>query len=96
MRIYRSKVLYLSNLLGEETPSYPQDYHEPEEIAQRGEGEEALDNAFHDCHRTGSGMNVGDVLALNSGQLFRCEASGWTEIGKTWEARVQQGQGRAK
>jgi hypothetical protein len=41
-------------------------------------------------------MNPGDVVGLDDGTLWRCEFEGWSDIGKTWEARVQKGQGRAK
>jgi hypothetical protein len=96
MKLYRTKVFWFSGLLDEAEPRYPQDYYEPEEMEQRGEGEEALAHAFHDCHIAGRDMEVGDIVALDNGSMHRCEASGWTDIGKTWEARVQKGQGRAK
>jgi hypothetical protein len=61
---------------------------------QQGAGEEALQRAFHQCHIDGRDMEVGDVVGLDDGSLHRCEASGWTDIGKMWTARVQQGQQR--
>ena len=96
MRLYRTKVFYFSNLLNEPTPRWPQDYDPPVDMEQQGAGEEALQNAFRQCHADGRDMEVGDVVGLENGTLWRCEASGWTDIGKTWEARVQKGQGRAK
>jgi hypothetical protein len=89
MRLYRCKTFYFSNLLDEPTSHWPQDYAEPEEMVQQGTGEEALDNAFRQCHEVGRDMEVGDVLGLDDGSLHRCEASGWTDIGKLWTARVQ-------
>ena len=94
MRIYRTKVFYISNPAGEPTPRWPQDYHDPEEMVQQGMGQEALDNAFRECHLACRDMEVGDVVGLDDGTLHRCEASGWSDIGKTWEARVQKGQER--
>jgi hypothetical protein len=96
MRIYRCKTFYASGLADEPAPRWPQDYAEPRELVQQGTGEEALDYAFRQCHAAGRGMNPGDVVGLDSGELWRCEMSGWTDIGKTWTARIQQGQGRAK
>ena len=63
-------------------------------MAQQGIGEEALQHAFYQCHAEGRDMEVGDVIGLDDGSLHRCEASGWTDIGKMWTARVQQGQQR--
>jgi hypothetical protein len=96
MRIYRCKLRYLRGLLDEPQPRWPQDYHEPEDMVQQGTGEEALQHAFHQCHVAGRDMEVGDVVGLDSGELFRCEASGWTDIGKTWESRMQKGQQRKR
>jgi len=90
MRIYRCKFQYLSNLLDEPTPRWPQDYESPEEMYQaRLTGTEALKWAFALCHAAGRDMEVGDVVGLDDGSLHRCEASGWTDIGKLWTARVQ-------
>jgi hypothetical protein len=61
---------------------------------QQGIGQEALDNAFRQCHEASRDMKVGDVVALDSGLLYRCEASGWTDMGKQWAARIWQGKGR--
>ena len=94
MKLYRCKQFYASSLMNEPTPNWPQDYHEPEEMVQQGIGEEALQHAFLQCHLDGHDMNVGDVVGLDSGELFRCEMSGWSDIGKTWTARVQQSHGR--
>jgi hypothetical protein len=78
-------------------PRYPQDYHEPEEMEQRGDGDLALANAFHDCHMMGRDMEVGDTIALDNGSMHRCEASGWTQLPQQlWTARVQQGQERKR
>jgi hypothetical protein len=96
MRIYRCKKFYFSNLLDEPTPRWPQDYHEPEEMVQQGLGEEALQHAFHQCHVAGRDMEVGDVVGLDDGSLHRCEASGWTDIGKQWVARVQKDRERMR
>jgi hypothetical protein len=95
MRLYRTKVFYFSGLANEPgPPQWPQDYHEPEELVQQGTGQEALDNAFRQCHAMGRDMEVGDVVGLDDGSLHRCEASGWIDIGKLWTVRVQQGQQR--
>jgi hypothetical protein len=97
MKLYRTKVFWFSGLVDEAEPRYPQDYAEPVDMEQRGEGEEALGHAFHDCHLMGRDMEVGDIVALNDGSMHRCEASGWTQLPQQlWTARVQQGQGRAK
>jgi hypothetical protein len=86
---------YLSGLLDEPVPRWLQDYAEPEEIYQAQlTGKEALEWAFDLCHAEGKDMEVGDVVGLDDGSLHRCEASGWTDIGKMWTARVQQGQQR--
>ena len=97
MRIYRTKVFYFSGLANEPgLPRWPQDYREPEEMAQQGTGEEALQNAFRQCHVEGRDMEVGDVVGLDDGTLHRCEVEGWSDIGKMWTARVQQGQERVR
>jgi hypothetical protein len=96
MRIYRCKIFYISGLANEPTPCWPQDYHEPEEMVQQGTGEESLQHAFHQCHAMGRDMEVGDVVGLDDGSLHRCEASGWTDIGKLWTARVQNNQERVR
>jgi hypothetical protein len=96
MKLYRTKLPYFGGFAGEQAPQWPRDFFEPEEMIQQGTGNEALENAFSQSHYAGRGLNVGDVVGLDSGQLFRCEMEGWTDIGKVWTARVQQGQGRAK
>jgi hypothetical protein len=96
MRIYRTKIFYFSGLANEPTPRWPQDYHEPVEMVQQGTGEEALQHAFHQCHAAGRDMEVGDVVGLDDGSLHRCEASGWTDIGKMWTVRVQQDRERVR
>jgi hypothetical protein len=65
-------------------------------MEQRGEGEEALGHAFLDCHLMGRDMEVGDIVALNDGSMHRCEASGWTDVGRLWTATIQQGQQRRR
>jgi hypothetical protein len=93
VRIYRCKTFYASGLANEPEPVYPWDYSEPEEMSQRGAGVEALEHAFHQCHVDGRDMNVGDVVGLSDGGLWRCEMSGWTELPKKlWAARVQKNQ----
>jgi hypothetical protein len=97
MKLYRCKTFYVSGLANEPAPRWPRDYNEPEEIAQQGEGEEALSNAFSQSHYTGNGMKVGDVVALDSGKLFRCEMSGWKELPeKQWISRIWRGRGRSR
>jgi hypothetical protein len=96
MRIYRCKLQYLSGLLDEPAPSWPHDYESPEDMVQQGTGKEALQDAFRQCHAAGRDMQVGDVVGLDDGSLHRCEASGWSDIGKTWTARVQQDQERVR
>jgi hypothetical protein len=96
MRLYRCRVFYFSNLVNEPTPRWPQDYAEPEEMVQQGTGKEALEAAFRQCHAAGRDMEVGDVVGLDDGSLHRCEASGWTDIGKLWTARVQKDQERLR
>ena len=83
MKLYRTKVFWFSGLVDEAEPRYPQDYHEPVDMKQQGTGEEALQNAFSQCHDDGRDMEVGDVVGLDDGSLHRCEASGWTDIGQT-------------
>jgi hypothetical protein len=46
------------------------------------------------CHAAGKDMELGDVVGLDDGTLGRCEAKGWTDIGKMWTARVQKGRER--
>jgi hypothetical protein len=96
MRIYRCKILYLSGLLDEPAPSWPQDYAEPEEMIQQGTGKEALQSAFRQCHAAGRDMEVGDVVGLDDGTLWRCEVEGWTDIGKMWTTRVQKDRERVR
>jgi hypothetical protein len=86
MRIYRCKLQYLSNLLDEPPPSWPQDYAEPENMVQQETGKEALEHAFRQCH----------VVGLDDGSLWRCEVEGWTDIGKMWTARVQNSRERVR
>ena len=95
MELYRSKLPWFSGFANEPEPEWLHDYEEPEEIEQRGTGNEALDNAFSHSHYAGRGMRLGDVVGLDTGELYRCEMSGWTELPeKLWTARVQRGQGR--
>jgi hypothetical protein len=96
MRIYRCKLLYFSGLADEPAPHWPWDYHEPRDIVQQGTGEEALDYAFRQSHAEGRDIEVGDVIGLDDGTLWRCEMEGWSDIGKMWTARVQQGQERVR
>jgi hypothetical protein len=96
MKLYRCKTFYASGLMDEPAPHWPQDYDFMGEMSQQGEGNEALEHAFGQCHAEGKDMKPGDVVGLDDGSLHRCEASGWTDIGKTWQARIQHGQGRAK
>jgi hypothetical protein len=96
MRIYRCKILYFGEWTNEEPPDYPRDYHEPEEFVQQGTGDEALESAFRQCHAEGRDMEPGDVVGLDDGRLFRCEASGWTDIGKMWTARVRSNRERTR
>jgi hypothetical protein len=96
MRIYRCKLQYLSNLLDEPPPSWPQDYAEPENMVQQETGKEALEHAFRQCHVVGRDMGVGDVVGLDDGSLWRCEVEGWTDIGKMWTARVQNSRERVR
>ena len=96
MRIYHCKQFYFSGLMDEPVPCWPQDYHEPAEMVQQGTGEEALQHAFHQCHMDGRDMDVGDVVGLDDGTLWRCEVEGWTDIGKMWTARVQQDRERVR
>jgi hypothetical protein len=97
MRIYRCKLQYLSGLMDEPAPRWPQDYESPEEMYQAQlTGKEALEWAFDLCHAEGRDMNPGDVVGLDDGTLWRCEVEGWKDIGKTWEARVQKGQERKR
>jgi hypothetical protein len=95
MKLYRTKLPYFGGFAGEQIPRWPQDYEEPEEIEQRGAGQEALDNAFAESHYAGNGIRLGDVVGLDSGGLFRCEMSGWTDIGKMWTAKIHRGHGRS-
>jgi hypothetical protein len=46
MRIYRCQLHYLSGLMDELAPRWPQDYAEPEEMVQQETGKEALEAAF--------------------------------------------------
>jgi hypothetical protein len=96
MRIYRCKLQYLSGLMDEPAPRWSQDYREPEDMVQQRTGEEALDNAFRQCHPASRNMEVGDVVGLDDGSLHRWEASGWTDIGKMWTARVQKDRERVR
>jgi len=41
-------------------------------------------------------MEVGDVVGLDDGTLWRCEVEGWMDIGKMWTARVQNNRERAR
>jgi hypothetical protein len=41
-------------------------------------------------------MEVGNVVGLDDGSLHRCEASGWTDIGKLWTARLQKDRERLR
>ena len=96
MKLYRTKLPYFSGFAGEQVPCWPAAYSEPEEMEQHGTGEEALANAFSESHYAGRGMRLGDVVGLESGGLFRCEMSGWTDIGKMWTARVQSNRERIR
>jgi hypothetical protein len=96
MRIYHCKQFYFSGLMDEPAPRWPQDYHESAEMVQQGTGEEALQHAFHQCHMDRRDMEVGDVVGLDDGTLWRCEVEGWTDIGKMWTARVQQDRERVR
>ena len=91
MRIYRCTQPYFSGLADEPAPGWPRDYTEPEEIVQQGTGNAALEHAFTQCHAAGRDMQPGDVVGLDDGTLWRCEMSGWSDIGKIWTARVQKG-----
>ena len=93
MRIYRCKTFYASGLADEPAPHWPRDYELAGEMDQVGTGNEALESAFS---RYAGTMKPGDVVGLDDGTLWRCEFEGWTDIGKQWTARIQQGQGRAK
>jgi hypothetical protein len=97
MRIYRCKTQYLSGLRGEPIPCWPQDSAEPEEMPQaRLTGTDALEWAFDLCRSERRDMEVGDVVGLDDGTLWRCEAEGWADIGKIWTARVQNSRERAR
>ena len=37
-------------------------------------------------------MYPGDVVALDDGELYRCEASGWSHIATLWAAKVCRSQ----
>jgi hypothetical protein len=96
MRIYRCKTQYLSGLMDEPVPRWPQDYEAAEEMDQEGTGKEALEHAFRQCHAAGRDMEPGDVVGLDDGTLWRCEVEGWADIGKMWTARVQQDRERVR
>jgi hypothetical protein len=97
MKLYRCKTFYVSGLANESTPRWPRDYAEPEEMAQQGEGEEALAHAFSQSHYAGRGMRVGDVVGLDDGTLHRCEMSGWKALSeKQWTARIGRWLGRSR
>jgi hypothetical protein len=96
MRIYRCKLPYLSGLMDELAPCWPQDYEAAEDMDQAGTGKEALEAAFRQCHAAGRDMDPGDVVGLDDGTLWRCEAEGWSDIGKQWVARVQNSRERER
>jgi hypothetical protein len=96
MRIYHCKQFYFSGLMDEPVPRWPQDYEAAEDMDQAGTGKEALEHAFRQCHAAGRDMEVGDVVGLDDGTLWRCEVEGWTDIGKMWTARVQQDRERVR
>jgi len=69
-------------------------------------GNEALEKAFrktqnHDENWTRNegvkafqpecrSMYPGDVVSLDDGELYRCEASGWSHIATLWAAKVRR------
>ena len=96
MRIYRCKLQYLSGLVDEPMPHWPQDYEAVEDMDQAGTGKEALEHAFRQCYAAGKDMEPGDVVGLDDGTLHRFEVEGWTDIGKFWTARVQKSRERVR
>ena len=60
--------------------------------AQNREGPQGTWTTGEGVHaylETSRSMMPGDVVALDDGQLYRCEDSGWNPIGTLWAARVQ-------
>jgi hypothetical protein len=71
-------------------------------------GHEALEKAFSKTQNHGGdwtrnegvkafqpecrSLYPGDVVALDDGELYRCEASGWSHIATLWAAKVRRGQ----
>ena len=71
-------------------------------------GHEALEKAFSKTQNHGGNWTIhegvrafqpkcrsmypGDVVALDDGELYRCEASGWSHIATLWAAKVRRSQ----
>jgi hypothetical protein len=97
MKIYHCELPYLSGLMGEPAPHWPQDYKPAEDMDRAGlPGKEALEWAFEQRHAAGRDMKPGDVVGLDDGTLWRCEMAGWLDIGKLCTARAQNGRERAR
>ena len=63
-----------------------------EEMSQRGDGIEALEDAFYRC---AGDFKPGDVIGLDDGTLWRNEGEGWKQLPQIhWPTRMKQQQKR--
>ena len=88
MKVYACVKFYPSRLKDEPEPRWPVDDDFQEEMSQRGDGIEALEDAFYRCV---GDFKPGDVIGLDDGTLWRNEGTGWKQLPQIhWPTRMKQ------
>ena len=93
MKVYSCVKFYASAFKDEPEPRWPVDYDFQEEMSQRGDGIEALEDAFYRCV---GDIKPGDVIGLDDGTLWRVDFGGrWKQLPQIhWPTRMKQQQKR--
>jgi len=77
MKVYSCVKFYASRFKDEPEPRWPVDYDFQEKMSQRGDGIEALEDAFYRCV---GDIKPGDVIGLDDGTLWRNDFGGWKQL----------------
>jgi hypothetical protein len=98
MKIYHCELPYLSGLMGEPAPHWPQDYKPAEDMDRaRLPGKEALEWAFEQRHAAGRDMKPGDVVGLETGPCGGAKwQDGWISGSSAQHEHRMAGNGRGK
>ena len=93
MKVYSCVKFYASRFKDEPEPRWPVDYDFQEEMSQRGDGIDALEDAFSRCV---GDIKPGDVIGLDDGTLWRNDFGGrWKQLPQIhWPTRMKQQQKR--